>query len=129
MLGRPLNPGEVVHHKDCNKSNNDPSNLRVYNSHADHVRHHNCNPLAIAERQLDDGSYVVRNVLQVVDVFTPENTAFCPYCGKPFVKYSNNVKYCSEACRTKYNNDKRIEKYGPGYSHKHVGKNAYLNDL
>lgn len=29
MLGRKLMPGEVVHHKDRNRSNNDPSNLEV----------------------------------------------------------------------------------------------------
>lgn len=29
MIGRPLRAGEVVHHKDRNKLNNDPSNLEV----------------------------------------------------------------------------------------------------
>ena len=40
MLGRLLKPGEVVHHEDENKRNNDPSNLRVFPSQAEHARYH-----------------------------------------------------------------------------------------
>lgn len=40
MLGRPLKKGEVVHHKDENKHNNDPSNLIVFENQAEHARHH-----------------------------------------------------------------------------------------
>lgn len=39
-LLRALKPGEVVHHKDEDKRNNDPSNLMVFSSSADHQRHH-----------------------------------------------------------------------------------------
>lgn len=38
QLGRPLYPGEVVDHIDGNKRNNDPENLRVFESNADHLR-------------------------------------------------------------------------------------------
>jgi endogenous inhibitor of DNA gyrase (YacG/DUF329 family) len=37
MLGRPLRPGEVVHHID---ENNDPSNLMVFPSQAEHAAWH-----------------------------------------------------------------------------------------
>ena len=40
MLGRPLHEGEVVHHIDGNKRNNDPSNLRVFSSQSEHAKFH-----------------------------------------------------------------------------------------
>lgn len=39
MLGRPLEKGEIVHHKDGNKWNNDPSNLEVM-SQSMHMKIH-----------------------------------------------------------------------------------------
>lgn len=39
-LGRALLPGEIVHHKDENKSNNHPDNIEVLASQADHARLH-----------------------------------------------------------------------------------------
>jgi hypothetical protein len=39
-LGRALLPGEIVHHKDDDKRNNHPNNLRVFSSQAEHARYH-----------------------------------------------------------------------------------------
>lgn len=39
-LGRPLRKGEVVHHIDENKRNNDPDNIRIFPSQAEHARYH-----------------------------------------------------------------------------------------
>lgn len=39
-LGRELRPGEVVHHKDRDKTNNDPDNLWVFRSQDEHDRVH-----------------------------------------------------------------------------------------
>ncbi len=39
-IGRKLLPGEVVHHIDGNKKNNDPSNLLVMASQSEHARLH-----------------------------------------------------------------------------------------
>ena len=40
ILGRPLEEGEVVHHLDGNKLNNDPANLEVLPSESAHVKEH-----------------------------------------------------------------------------------------
>lgn len=40
QLGRPLGPGEIVHHEDENKRNNAPGNLDVLPSQAEHARLH-----------------------------------------------------------------------------------------
>ena len=39
-LGRPLKAGEVVHHLDGNKLNNDPANLAVLPSQSEHCKAH-----------------------------------------------------------------------------------------
>lgn len=58
LLRRALLPGEIVHHEDRNRKNNDPRNLIVFASQSDHVYHHsyhltgleicNCNCVRLA---------------------------------------------------------------------------------
>jgi hypothetical protein len=40
VLGRLLVPGEIVHHKDGNKCNNDPDNLQLFKDFREHTKCH-----------------------------------------------------------------------------------------
>ena len=83
-LGRLLEPGEVIHHKDHNKHNNDISNLELMDSKA-HNRMHS-----------STGKTMV--------------TLACANCGKEFQrekrfvgKYRNQKNYfCSRKCNGEY---------------------------
>ena len=39
-LGRPLLPGEIVHHIDGDKANYSPENLKVFNNQSEHAKWH-----------------------------------------------------------------------------------------
>jgi len=39
-LGRKLRHGEIVHHIDFDKINNNPNNLSIFNSHSEHKEYH-----------------------------------------------------------------------------------------
>ena len=71
-LGRELTNEEVVHHRDLNRNNNNPNNLIIFKTKADHssFHAHGCNEQLLLE--LEDGTYTVSYLKKNI----------CPICGK-----------------------------------------------
>lgn len=86
-LGRHLKRGEVVHHIDRDRKNNDPDNLIVFHTKEDHNRFHNGGTL----EQIEDGSYISRKE-------KPKRA--CEYCGRIFTPNTADRKYCCHECAT-----------------------------
>ena len=86
MLGRELNPGEVVHHKDEDKKNNSLDNLMVFKTLADHSAYH-----AGCKIHIENDVYVADEKL--------DNT--CPICGKQKFEYANMCLQCYKEDKAK----------------------------
>lgn len=87
ILGRPLRDTEVIHHRDKNRSNNDPSNIMVFASNGDHTAFHNG-----ASVVKENGVWKsVKNVYEKP----------CEYCKRQFTTYDWRQKYCSHDCSSK----------------------------
>ena len=99
-LGRRLKKGEFVHHIDRNSLNNDPDNIIVFKSKADHDRYHAGGTL----EQLPDGAYI-SNWEKVKRA--------CEFCGRIFTPKTASQKYCCKECVTlskrKYDRPTRIQ--------------------
>lgn len=95
-LGRFLLPEEVVHHKDLNKLNNDPENIMVFASIADHSRFHgnNCDESLLSINS--NGAYVY-----------PQKKYYCIDCGAETTRYAMRCKSCFEKQRI---HDRKVER-------------------
>lgn len=93
IIGRLLTDTEIVHHRNGDKKDNDPTNLEVQ-SRKNHARYHN----------------LLRGRKTVLLI--------CPECDKQFVRYhsktflANNCKStcCSRSCQGKFS--RKIQLYG-----------------
>ena len=105
-LGRELLPGEVVHHIDENKVNNDPENLLIFKSAHDHAAFHGNNLKLENLERLADGSFKVadgyfkygflhKRVRQIVSLV-------CETCGREFESPKDGHRgkhiYCCIQC-------------------------------
>lgn len=70
VIGRELKEGEVVHHKDKNKSNNSPDNLIVFKTSSDHSAYHKGRDI------IKDGDVYV-----AIDKGKDSKVNDCPICG------------------------------------------------
>lgn len=94
-LGRYLKDGEVVHHRDENKMNNNPDNIIVFCSKSEHTKFHRfgCDENVIIE--LEDGAYKCNpNIVKDLNI--------CPICGN---KKDKHAEMCRE-CYDRYKNRK-----------------------
>lgn len=86
ILGRPLKPGEVVHHKDQNRLNNSEDNIIVFVSREAHTRYHQGGTLVETDEPNVYTSYFYR----------PEIP--CAYCGQMFKPKRADAKFCCSEC-------------------------------
>lgn len=84
-LGRKLGKNEVVHHKDEDKTNNDPENLIVFRNVSHHTSFHNNDSVELFETK--DGSVIVVKEQKV-----------CEHCGGMFEPKESSVRYCTISC-------------------------------
>ena len=86
-LGRLLKPDEIVHHRDGNKGNDDPSNLEVI-INAEHSRQHSI------ERAPKDASF---------NCPCGKTVKLRPHAYRLRLKRSKHgILYCSKGCATRY---------------------------
>lgn len=87
-IGRQLKPEEIIHHIDENKLNNDPNNLMVFASNAEHVKYH----MAIKY----NNKYFLKQIDNIwyCEVKLKTSTKKCAICNKPIPFL--NKRYCLE---------------------------------
>ena len=87
ILGRPLRKGEVVHHINCQRTDNRPENILVFKSREDHTRFHAGGTLEPCPE--DPQVYISRFIRPDIP---------CAYCGTFFTPQNVHSKYCCPEC-------------------------------
>lgn len=109
-IGRPVKETECVHHIDGDPDNNDPINLMVFVSRADHTKFHKLGSDTSMLVELEDGVFGL-------DEEKASRYAECSYCGKEFIfkkenhkNSAHNVYCCADCC----NADRAAKSRSPG---------------
>jgi len=92
MLGRPLRPGEVVHHKNGDETDDRPENLEVMTDSA-HMRAH-----LVARRNPITGQNLPKGAPMPA---TPDRRKPCAHCGnifEPNPHHRRRQRFCSKSC-------------------------------
>jgi hypothetical protein len=90
VMGRPLLPGEFVHHKDCNKHNNAPENIMVFASNGDHSRFHSYHLNESLLSKNENGAYVCQ-----------ERYEYCIDCGAKISRCGTRCIACGQIFQRK----------------------------
>lgn len=117
-----------IHHIDCDKSNNDISNLQLL-TREEHRRLHNpkghrygqpiekelaCDVCGKSYVGFDIGQkthYCSKYCLEKAKHDRLVKTLTCPNCGREFVarKFDNRIRFCSQQCSREYNHNQAVE--------------------
>ena len=95
ILGRDLKREECVHHIDKNRTNNNPENLMIFATSADHTAFH-----MGGNAKKDGNTYITERIIK------KRSSKICETCGKDFYPKYKNQRFCSVTCanrvQTKY---------------------------
>jgi len=119
LIGRKLLSGEVVHHIDGNKKNNDISNLRLM-TNGEHVSLHNLNIPRVELRRFPvlselPNAIEENKIVSLLPNYRTYITVKCPGCGKLFWsrkdhKCRTDHLSCSQPCAHKYRREHGLYK-------------------
>lgn len=110
ILGRYLKKGEVVHHKDFNRLNNDMDNLMVFASNSDHRSFH---AMIKSKNKKDFIFYKKENIYYCSSIFLVESQGskekLCPICKSNLIYYRSSMcKNCRKIKNRKVERPLRI---------------------
>lgn len=109
-LGRHLLPDETVHHRDLDKLNNNPSNLIIFATKADHTRFHKFNCDEHFLELTSNGSYIcAKKTYACVDcgIKITRGATRCPKCNLKHKRISRPTKFQLEDFLIKNNGNFR----------------------